>query len=184
MPAPALIVIDIQRGAFDGVRWHPIDSADRFIQRANQLVAAAREGGHPVVFVQHCEDTPGELFETGSPQWLLHESLVPAEGEPVVRKYASNAFENTDLHQRLQALGADALVLCGLQSEFCIANTTRGALALGYPVQLAQDAHSTWASKERSAADIKADVNAQLAQAGAVLADTDHLARALRTPSP
>ncbi len=181
MPTPALLVIDIQRGAFDGVRWHPIDSADSFIARANQLVDAARAGGHPVVFIQHCEDTPGELFETGSAQWELHDSLVPAASEPVVRKYASNAFEGTDLQQQLQALGVDSLVLCGLQSEFCISNTTRGALTLGYPVQLAQDAHSTWATPEHSAADIKAEVNTQLARAGAVLVRTDDLAQALRT---
>jgi nicotinamidase-related amidase len=180
MPTPALLVIDIQRGAFDGVRWQPIDSAEQFVQRANQLVDAARAGARPIVFIQHCEDTPGELFETHTEQWQLHPSLAPAPGEAVVRKYASSAFDNTDLHALLQAKGVDELVLCGLQSEFCVSNTTRGALALGYRVRVAQDAHSTWAQKDRSAQEIKADVNTRLAQAGAALEPTDHLVGTLR----
>ena len=42
MPSPALLVIDIQRGAFDGVRWHPIDSADAFIAKAIALSTGER----------------------------------------------------------------------------------------------------------------------------------------------
>ena len=34
-------------------------------------------------------------------------------------------------------------MVCGLQSDFCVDSTTRRALALGYPVTLVSDAHST-----------------------------------------
>jgi nicotinamidase-related amidase len=95
----------------------------------------------------------------------------------VLRKYASSAFEDTELDARLKVLEADTLVVCGLQSEFCVTNTARSALGLGYQVLLAEDAHNTWPSQEegRSAAEIRAEVNAQLAEAGAALATTERL---------
>lgn len=178
-----LLVIDIQRGAFDGVRFPPIDSPEPFVANARALVDAARAADHPIVFVQHCETTPGEVFEEGSEHWQLHEALRPEPAsnprEDVLKKYASSAFEGTDLDARLKALGADTLVVCGLQSEFCVSNTTRSALALGYKVLLAEDGHNTWPSQGRSAAEIRAEVNAVLAAAGAVLAPTEALAALL-----
>lgn len=178
----ALLVIDIQRGAFDGVRCPPIDSAERFVGNANRLVEAARAGVQhvPIVFIQHSENAAGEVFEEGTVHWQLHESLTPGMGgdgprETVLKKYASSAFENTDLDARLKAQGITELVICGLQSEFCVSNTARSALQLGYGVQLAQDAHSTWPSQGRSAAEIREEVNASLAQAGAGLASTADL---------
>lgn len=182
---PTLLVIDIQRGAFDGVRCPTIDSPEPFVAKARALVDAARGGGHPIVFVQHCETTPGEAFEEGTEHGQLHEALRPEPGreaaglEGVQKKYASSAFENTGLDAKLKALGAadddGTLIVCGLQSEFCVTNTTRSALGLGYRVLLAEDAHNTWPSQGKSAAEIRAEVNAQLAEAGATPATTERL---------
>ncbi len=176
----ALLVIDIQRGAFDGVRCPPIDSPERFVGNAGRLVEAARAGQHAIVFIQHCESDPRAPFEEGSVHWQLHESLQPqGERESQLKKYASSAFEDTALHAQLKAQGVDTLVLCGLQSEFCVSNTARSALQLGYRVLLAQDAHSTWPCEDLSAAEIRAQVDARLAEAGATLASTEQLAAQL-----
>ncbi len=67
----ALLVIDIQRGAFDGVRCPPIGRAEDLVRRASTLIQSARNGGVPVVFIQHCEG-PGEPFEQDSPHGELH----------------------------------------------------------------------------------------------------------------
>lgn len=179
MSATALVVIDLQRAAFDGVRCPPVDSASELIRNACTLVDAARTGGHPVVFVQHCEGA-GEPFEEGTEQWQLHASLVPAPGELVVRKRASSSFEHTGLDARLKALQVDALVLCGLQSEHCVSNTARAALDLGYDVHVAADAHGTWPWAGRTAPDIREEANEALAHVGAMLAPTQALAAALR----
>jgi nicotinamidase-related amidase len=179
MQTTALLVIDVQRAAFDGARCPPIDSPDRLVRNACALVEAARAGSHPVVFVQHCEG-PDEPFAEGTPHWQLHESLAPAQGELTLKKYASSSFEGTDLDSKLKAKGVKELVLCGLQSEFCVSNTARAALALGYTVRIAQDGHGTWPSDGRTAAEIETEVNSQLAGAGAVLATTEGLSHALR----
>lgn len=180
MPTTALLVIDIQRGAFDGERCPPVDSPERLVRSATTLVDAAREAKRPVVFIQHGEDETGSPFEDGTKHWQLHESLVPIAGEIVISKRQSSSFEGTDLHAKLQALGVKDVVLCGLQSEHCVSNTARSALQKGYRVQVASDGHSTWPWEGRTPAQIEDEVNAQLAEAGAQVELTERLAGALR----
>jgi nicotinamidase-related amidase len=181
MSRTALLIIDIQRGAFDGVRCPPLASPERLVRHAGQLLQAARLGGHQVVFVRHCEEA-GAPFEDGTPHGELHESLVPGAGEIVLKKQQSSSFEGTDLDEQLKARHITELVLCGLQSEFCISNTSRSALGLGYRVQVASDGHGTWPSEGRSADEISAEVNGQLAEAGVHLASTAELAGVLAEP--
>jgi nicotinamidase-related amidase len=179
MSSTALLIIDIQRGAFDGVRCPPVDSPERLVTHAGRLLEAARAGGHEVVFVHHC-DEPGSPFEEGTVHWPFHEALAAAPGEVVLKKQASSSFEGTDLDDQLKAKGVTELVMCGLQSEFCVSNTTRSALQLGYSVRVASDGHNTWPSDGRSAAEIEAEVNNQLARVGALLDTTEGLSAALR----
>ena len=179
MPKIAVLVIDIQRGAFDGARCPVIDRAAELVANASALVAAARAAGSPVVFIQHL-DEPGAAFEKDTPHGELHGDVAPQPGEAVVRKRASSAFENTELANTLQGLGVQQLVLCGLQSEYCVYNTGKAALALGYGVRLAADGHSTWPSGGRSSEAISAGVNAELHALGAVLASTASLVVSLR----
>jgi nicotinamidase-related amidase len=181
MPSTALLVIDIQRGAFDGARCPQVDSPERLVQSATTLVDAAREGGQQIVFIQHCENETGSPFQDGTVHWQLHESLVPKPGDIVIGKRESSSFEGTDLQAKLSSLGVKDVVLCGLQSEFCVTNTADSALKLGYGVHVASDGHSTWPSDGRTPAQIEDEVNAKLAQAGAKVVATDGLARTLRT---
>jgi polar amino acid transport system substrate-binding protein len=179
----ALLVIDIQRAAFDGVRCPPMDSPDALLRSAHTLIDAARAGGHPIVFIQHCEgaNTP---FDENTEHWLLHQSLVPAPDDVLLRKYKSSSFEGTVLDAELKSRNVDDLVVCGLQSENCVSNTTRSALQLGYKVRVARDGHGTWPWDGRSAEEIRTEVNTRLAEAGATVAATGDLARTLRAKAP
>jgi nicotinamidase-related amidase len=179
MSTTALLVIDIQRGAFDGVRCPPIDRPAELVANASSLIAAAREAGSTIVFVQHCDEL-GAPFEEGTSHWELHEQLVPNPGETVIKKYASSSFENTDLGDRLQRLKVKELILCGLQSEFCVRNTGNAALDLGYTVRLANDGHSTWPSEGKASEVILENVNKELAARGAILDSTANLVAMLR----
>jgi nicotinamidase-related amidase len=62
MKNAALLVITIQRGAFDGERCAPIDRPETFVENALELMGAARASGTPLVLVKHC-DSAGEVFE-------------------------------------------------------------------------------------------------------------------------
>ena len=182
MTSTALLVIDIQQAAFNGVFCPPIDRAETLVTNARALVDAARDTGTPIVFIQHSEGK-GEPFEEGTPHWEFHEQLAPRAGEFVVKKYASSAFEKTNLDAKLAALGARDLVVCGLQSDFCVSNTSKSALALGYGVRIASDAHSTWPSNGQTPEAIVDDVNSDLQALGAVLESTAKITREWRTRS-
>ena len=179
MPSTALLVIDVQRSAFDGALIPPIDRPVELVGNARLLVDSARGSGTAVVFVQHCEGA-GEPFEVGTPHWEFHDALTPAAGELVIRKHASSAFEGTDLDERLRALGVTDLVVCGLQSEHCVSNTSKSALARGYGVRVASDGHSTWPSDGRTPKAIVEAVNSELESLGAVLEPAQAIAGSLR----
>jgi len=49
----------------------------------------------------------------------------------------------SDLHEILKSQGVTELIICGMHTEFCVDTTTRRALALGYPVILVKDAHTS-----------------------------------------
>jgi len=62
----------------------------------------------------------------------------------------------------LQSRGVEKLVVCGLQSEYCVDSTVRRALALGYPVTLVADGHTTMDNAVLKAAQISAHHNVTL----------------------
>jgi nicotinamidase-related amidase len=178
--AIALVLIDLQTGAFDGLEVPPVHGSDVLLRKVGALVQAARASRLPVVHIQHCARS-GEPFAEGAPGWPIFGPVAPLESEPVVRKHASNAFQGTDLHERLQEIGACRLIVAGIQTEHCVAATCRGALRWGYAVYLAEDAHSTWPSEGRSADEIMATETAALRTEGVVLRSTDTLTELIRS---
>jgi nicotinamidase-related amidase len=134
----ALLIIDVQRALCTGAE--AAFGIAGVLDRINALSAQAREAGVPVVVVQH-EDQ--ETLEFDTPGWQLADGLVIAPEDLRIRKRTPNSFHNTPLQPLLQERGVERLVICGLQTEFCVDTTVRQALPLGYRVVLAADAHST-----------------------------------------
>lgn len=155
----ALLIIDVQRALCTG-QWAVFD-VDRVVERINQVAANARAAGAPVIFIQH--DEAGGPLQFGSEGWQLDARLAQRPEDLRLRKTASDSFHRTDLQATLQSLGVEKLFVCGLQSEFCVDSTVRGALARGYPVVLVADAHSTLDNGVLTAAQISAHHNATLA---------------------
>ncbi len=154
----ALVVIDVQRGLFDE-EPRPFEPL-AVIERINALAARARRAGVPVIFVQH-ERAQGAL-QRGSDGWQLARRLESAAGDRFVGKTTPDSFLRTDLEELLRSLGVERLVLCGYASEFCVDTTTRRAAALGFPVLLAADAHTTHDKPHATARAIRVHENATL----------------------
>lgn len=154
----ALLIIDVQQALCSG-KYEAFESK-RVIDRINLLARKARGAGVPVVIIQH--ESVGGPMDHGSEGWKLAPRLEAMPTDTYVRKRATDSFHNTDLQAVLQARGVKNLVICGFQSEFCVDTTTRRALALGYPVTLVSDGHSTMANAVLSAAQITAHHNETL----------------------
>lgn len=156
---PALLVIDLQRAMCSGE--YAMADIDAVTDRINTLAEQARAAGAPVVLIQH-EEPEGPLrFDAEG--WQLSERFAAGPDDLRVRKTTPDSFHRTDLQRVLKERGVDRLVLCGLQSDFCVDSTARSALAHGYPVVLAADAHATMDNGVLSAAQIVAHHNATLA---------------------
>jgi nicotinamidase-related amidase len=154
----ALIVIDVQRALFE-TSPPPADAAD-VLERINALAGRARAAGAPVVYVQH--ESPGGDLAHGASGRELDLRLQPAQGDVRVRKTTPDSFLRTTLAQVLGDAGATRLVVCGYASEFCVDTTVRRAAALGHPVVLAADAHTTHDKPHATGAQIRAHHNATL----------------------
>jgi nicotinamidase-related amidase len=155
----ALLVIDVQHALCTGD--YAAFDIQRVIERINAVAALARTAGAPVVFVQH-EETEGPL-QPDSAGWQLAAGLSVSPQDPRVRKTACDSFHQTGLQALLQRHGVTRLVICGLQTDFCVDTTVRRALGLGYEVVLVGDAHSTIDNGVLTAAQIVAHHNATLA---------------------
>lgn len=154
----AVLVIDIQQGLCEGA-GAGFEHA-KVIQRINEVTARARAAGAPVIFVQH-ESTVGYLaFETDA--WQLAMELHVAPGDLRLRKRTPDSFHQTDLEVLMVRHGIYSLVICGMHTEYCIDTTTRRALALGYPVVLVADAHTSAGNAHLTAPQVIAHHNATL----------------------
>ena len=155
----ALLVIDVQQALCSG-EYKAFES-ERVIDRINSVTRRARCAGAPVIMIQH--ESQGGPLDFGTDGWRLADGLEVQATDILLRKKATDSFHQTELQALLQARGIKDLVICGLQSEFCVDTTTRRALALGYPVVLVADGHSTLNNSGLSAAQISAHHNETLA---------------------
>jgi nicotinamidase-related amidase len=137
--ATALLVIDVQQGLCEGE--HAAFESSEVIGRINAVSAKARTANIPVIFIQH-EAKSGPL-EFNSPTWQLATGLHVESTDLRIRKTTPDSFLYTELESTLRGYAITDLIICGMHTEFCVDTTTRRALALGYPVTLVSDAHTT-----------------------------------------
>ena len=156
----ALLIIDVQQVLCSGS--NAAFEVGRVIDRINLVSQKVRAAGALVVVIQHETEGAGEM-DYGTDPWKLAPGLKTEGCDVYVRKKATDSFHQTELRATLQSRGIDTLIICGLQSEFCVDTTTRRALALGYPVILVSDGHSTRDNRVLSAAQISAHHNETLA---------------------
>ncbi len=152
----ALLIVDAQVNMF--AEGASVYEGEKILQTLRRLIDQARATGRPVIFVQN-NGGEGDPDQPGTPGWQIHPALAPAPDDGVIQKHAPNAFHETPLQSELAARQVGRLIIAGMQSEFCIEATCRGAHALGYDVTLVADGHSTYAGGGLTAAQIIAQQN-------------------------
>ena len=140
---------------------HPVEGADTLRVRLSGLLARAHAAGALVVFVRNCGGE-GDPDQRGTPGWQLEPAFKPKPGDLVLDKTTCDTFASTPLGDELASRGITRVVIAGLQSEWCVRETTLGAASRGLEATVASDGHSTYAGRTRSAAEISAAVNEEL----------------------
>jgi nicotinamidase-related amidase len=62
------------------------------------------------------------------------------DGDLLVEKNKDSGFFETELHERLQTLGVDTVVITGMQTQICVQTTAADAFFRGYNVLVPADA--------------------------------------------
>jgi nicotinamidase-related amidase len=146
----ALLVMDYQAGVITRV-----PEADQLLERARAAVDLVRDWGGQVGYVRVAfEDDDLDFPESSrmgtlvrdsgalhadSPTTAIHERVAPVIGDVVVRKTRVGAFSTTDLHDQLQDLGVDTLVLAGISTSGVVLSTVIEAHDLDYRVLVLAD---------------------------------------------
>jgi nicotinamidase-related amidase len=140
--APALIVIDVQRG-FDDPAWGKRDNPACEANIA-ALIGHWREQGQPLVFVRHDSDEPGSTLAPGQPGNDFKD-VITGEPDLLVTMSVNSSFHGEpDLQAWLDGEGIDTIYVCGITTNHCCETTARVGGNLGYDVRFVLDATHTF----------------------------------------
>ena len=134
-----LIVIDMQKALMDDELYN----LNGLLENIRKLIAAARENGIEVIYVQH-DAGPGTGFSVGDEAFEIADEVAPQKGEKVFVKTINSCFGNKDFTACLEGSEDDTLMIVGLQTNFCIDATVKSAFERGYQVIIPEGAHSTF----------------------------------------
>mgnify|MGYP003700797187 CR=1 FL=1 len=150
-----LVLIDCQNEYVTGAL--PLEGVESALERLAALLVRARAAGTPVVHIQH-KGRAGGAFDLAQARGAIHDSVAPLGGEIVIEKGLPNAFAGTPLHEELQKLGRNNLILTGFQTHMCVSATARSALDHGYRSTVVADCCGTRALPDRKGGAVSAQV--------------------------
>ena len=137
----ALLVIDVQQALVDE---HPA-RMDEFLLNIGMLIGAAHQGKTEVIYVRH-DGGAGDSLAFGSTGWHLERSLSPRADERIFDKRFRSAFLKTGLQKYLQEREITRLIICGMQTEYCITTSVTVAFELGFEVLIPSGATTTYSN--------------------------------------
>jgi nicotinamidase-related amidase len=154
MTRPALLIIDMQNDFVRSGSPMRVSGAEAAIGHISNVLKMFREKGLPVVHIVRVHRGDGSDVEIirkdrfrerpfaveGTEGAAIIPELTPGPGEFIIRKIRMSGFIGTDLDLLLRSVGADPLVVVGIQTPNCIRTTVFDGIAYNYHVWLVDDA--------------------------------------------
>ena len=112
------------------------------LEQISELLTAARAQKRPIIYVRHL-GIPGGLLDPQGTRGHFLPELAPQPGETVVEKRQPNAFNGTELNDKLMAHGHLDLIVCGFMTHSSVSSTVRAARDHGYRCTLVDAAIAT-----------------------------------------
>ena len=164
---PALVVVDMQNDFVRRGAPMEVAAARDIVPSIRRLTEAFRGAELPVIFTRYvaapdyrhlqprlpwlkliepptCACVPGHMRryadrDTPGDAPDVVDDLGRQAHDMVVDKIYFSAFHRTGLHDRLQEMGIDGLVVTGTLTEMCVEDTARHAVHHGYATALVAD---------------------------------------------
>jgi nicotinamidase-related amidase len=136
----ALLMIDCQNTYLHGpMRLVGVEQA---LDEALRVLDQARQVSAPIFHIAH-DAGPGSLYDVQGESGAIATAVAAVGNEPTIIKNYPNSFAHTELHERLQALGINKLIIVGFMTHMCVSSTARGAQDLGYQTTVIESATAT-----------------------------------------
>lgn len=181
----ALIVIDMQNGFLNPESPLCIKGARATVPACAGVIAACREAGVPVMFVNRAYRADGSDVENtryevwargGKPLTPGSTGPLSVENPPELGRRGSDyevikprysAFFQTELDLILRRLGVDTVILTGTTTPNCIRTTCYDGISLDYHVVVIEDCCSS------NSGEIQRANMADMANVGAEIVDSE-----------
>ena len=144
---PALVHIDLANAWTRPGNPFTCEGMDTIIPAVQQLNAAARPKGIPIVYTTTAyavtdgpntdmgiwhHKIPVEVLKLGTDAVAIDERIAPDPGEQVIVKKRASAFHGTYLSGFLKAHGVDTVIVTGVTMAGCVRHTVEDAIAEGF----------------------------------------------------
>ena len=144
---PALINIDLANAWTRPGYPFTCDDMDVIIPGVQQLLAAARARGMPIVYTTTAYRVPSgpnsdaglwggkipvEMLQEGSDAAAIDDRIAPRPNEHVIVKKRASAFHGTMLAGFLRAHQVDSVIVTGVTCSACVRNSVEDAIAEGF----------------------------------------------------
>ncbi len=139
MKLDAMMIIDVQVGL---MRAHPYNE-EKVLKTIQESILSCRQNNIPVIYVSH-DGGKGDVLEQGTPGFEIDARVEPIDGDHLFIKTKNSAFNQTGLEDYLNEKGIRNIVVCGLQTEFCIDATIKSANERGFNIVALRDGITTF----------------------------------------
>ena len=164
----ALLIIDMQNDLIKA-KQAPYDAITSVLQtkggiaKTAKVMAAARQASMSVIYTTHVREEDDSAVVPAITDLILHgitpqhekvliegtfgvqivDELRPVSGERVIQKHRCDAFYKSDLELILRSLGVDTLIIVGVATDGCVADTVGGARERDFNVIVLSDCCAT-----------------------------------------
>ena len=135
----AFIIIDVQ-----DILVETGFKTERVLEIISYLQNQARSKNIEIIYVQHIENPEAQISE----DWQLSELLNRKPDEKVFQKKYNSIFKETGLREYLDKQGIEKLVLCGMQTEYCVDTSVKVAFEYGYQLIIPEGTCTTFDGKD------------------------------------
>lgn len=131
----AFIIIDVQN-----ILVETGFETEKLLEKIAYLQDQARSKNIEIIYVQHIENPEAQTLE----DWQLSALLNRKPDEKVFQKRYNSIFKETGLKEYLDQQGIEQLVLCGMQTEYCVDTSVKVGFEYGYKLVIPEGAVTTF----------------------------------------
>ena len=131
----AFIIIDVQN-----ILVETGFETEKLLEKITYLQDQARSKNIEIIYVQHVENPEAQTSE----DWQLSALLNRKLDEKVFQKRYNSIFKETGLKEYLDQQGIEQLVLCGMQTEYCVDTSVKVGFEYGYKLVIPEGAVTTF----------------------------------------